>query len=127
MYRPLDHGFRDFKFWVRVAALGLLVAIATLSLAPHGADARAPAFGTGAHLLAYAGASLLLAVGAGRRQAWVNVSYLSAAAAVFELAQGLVPGRLPGLDNWVSSSSGAMLGAMAVTGASWLWAHHKLA
>lgn len=119
------HGHFDFRSLVRVAAVGCVVAIGVFSLLPRGAGSHPILEGNGAHLVAYGAASFLLAVGVGRRQAWVNVSFLSAAAAAFELAQSWIPGHLPGMDNWVASSSGAMLGALAVAGTSWLVAHHR--
>lgn len=119
------HEHFEFRSLVRVVAVGCVAAIGVLSLIPRGAGSHPILEGNATHLVAYAAASLLLAVGVGRRQAWVNVSYLSAAAAVFELAQGWIPGGRPGMDNWVAGSSGAMLGALAVAGTSWLIARHR--
>lgn len=108
MNRPFDS-----RGLLRGAALACVVALAVLSLVPG--DLRPHVFHDGnlEHLVAYAGTAFLLTLGFGRRTAWMNLSWLSAASAVFELLQIWIPGRTPSLDNWVASSTGAMIGTLA--------------
>lgn len=93
----------------QAAGVICLSAITILSVLP-GAD-RPHVFGSGnvEHLLAYAGgaffASFLPAL-----RGWRIVLLLSAASLAFEGLQIFIPGRSPGLDNWLASTLGAVVG-----------------
>lgn len=93
----------------QMAGVICLVIVAILSVLP-GAD-RPHVFGSGniEHMIAYAGAAFFASSLPGLR-GWRIVMLLSAASPVFEGLQILIPGRSPGLDNWIASSLGAVVG-----------------
>ncbi len=93
----------------QVAGVICLVGIAILSVLP-GAD-RPHVFGSGnvEHLLAYAGAAFFASFLPALR-GWRIVLLLSAASLAFEGLQIFIPGRSPGLDNWLASTLGAAIG-----------------
>ncbi|MBS1180308.1 MAG: VanZ family protein [Proteobacteria bacterium] len=93
----------------QVAGVMSLSAIAVLSILP-GAE-RPHVFGSGnvEHFLAYAGAAFF-ASSLPALRGWRIVLWLSAASLLFEGLQMFIPGRGPGLDNWIASSVGAATG-----------------
>jgi len=93
----------------QMAGVVCLSAILVLSVLP-GAD-RPHVFGSGnvEHLIAYAGAAFFASSLPGLR-GWRIVLLLSAASLAFEGLQMFIPGRSPGLDNWLASSLGAVIG-----------------
>lgn len=93
----------------QMAGVMSLAVTAVLSVLP-GAD-RPHVFGSGnvEHLLAYAGAAFF-ASSLPALRGWRIVLLLSAASLLFEGLQILIPGRGPGLDNWIASTFGAAVG-----------------
>lgn len=100
--------------WVAVAA------IAVLSLVPGEARPHTIESGQVEHLIAYAGTSLLLALGYLWRVRAVAIgAALTGYAAILEAMQILIPGRGPRLVDFAMSSLGVWL-AIALVGL-WLW------
>lgn len=63
------------------------------------------------HFVAYLGLSLVLTLGYGRRLTAAGlVLALTAAAALFEIAQNWVPDRAPSIVDFLVSASGALIG-----------------
>ena len=93
----------------QAAGVICLAVITILSVLP-GAD-RPHVFGSGnvEHLIAYAGGAFFASSLPGLR-GWRVVLLLSAASLIFEGLQMLIPGRSPGLDNWLASTLGAVVG-----------------
>lgn len=93
----------------QAAGIVCLTVITILSVLP-GAD-RPHVFGSGnvEHLLAYAGAAFF-ASSLPVFRGWRIVLLLSAASLAFEGMQILIPGRSPGVDNWLASTLGAVIG-----------------
>ncbi|WP_370675391.1 VanZ family protein [Pleomorphomonas sp. PLEO] len=93
----------------QAAGVICLATIAVLSVLP-GAD-RPHVFGSGnvEHLIAYAGAAFFASSLPGLR-GWRIVLVLSVASLTFEGLQMFIPGRSPGLDNWLASTLGALIG-----------------
>ena len=93
----------------QMAGILSLAVIVVLSVLP-GAD-RPHVFGSGnvEHLLAYAGAAFFASTLPALR-GWRIVLLLSTASLLFEGIQTLIPGRGPGLDNWIASTLGAIVG-----------------
>ncbi|MCM5559158.1 VanZ family protein [Pleomorphomonas sp. JP5] len=93
----------------QMAGVISFVVIAVLSVLP-GAD-RPHVFSSGnvEHVLAYAGAAFF-ASSLPTLRGWRVVLLLSAASLLFEGIQILIPGRGPGLDNWIASTLGAIVG-----------------
>ena len=93
----------------QAAGVICLTTIVVLSILP-GAD-RPHVFGSGnvEHLIAYAGGAFFASSLPGLR-GWRIVLLLSAASLTFEGLQILIPGRGPGLDNWLASTVGAVIG-----------------
>lgn len=93
----------------QAAGVICLAIIAILSVLPG--DDRPHVFGSGnvEHLLAYAGAAFF-ASSLPVLRGWRIVLLLSVAALLFEGVQVFIPGRGPGVDNWLASTVGAMVG-----------------
>ena len=93
----------------QVVGVICLTTIVVLSVLP-GAD-RPHVFASGnvEHLIAYAGAAFFASSLPGLR-GWRIVLLLSAASLAFEGLQVFIPGRSPGLDNWLASTIGAVIG-----------------
>ncbi|WP_036838786.1 VanZ family protein [Pleomorphomonas oryzae] len=93
----------------QVAGIICLAAIAVLSVLPGTDRPHVFASGNVEHLLAYAGAAFFASSLPGLR-GWRVVLLLSVASLAFEGLQILIPGRSPGLDNWLASTLGALIG-----------------
>ncbi|TBW37000.1 VanZ family protein [Siculibacillus lacustris] len=104
--------------WARRLAPFACTAIVVLSLLPGTYRPHTGASGNFEHVLAYAGTGLLLALGWAVARTWRGPVFLSAAAALLEVAQIWIPGRSAGLDNWAASTFGATLGV--VLAAAWV-------
>jgi VanZ family protein len=94
---------------LKLAAWSCLVVLGLLSLLPAAYVTRT---GYGAHLehfVAYLGtAGMFCLAYRSRRQAVMIAMGLAAAAALFELAQYVSPGRTPALGTWAVSTTGAL-------------------
>lgn len=93
----------------QAAGVICLTVVVVLSVLP-GAD-RPHVFGSGnvEHFIAYAGTAFF-ASSLPVMRGWRIVVWLSAASLLFEGLQMFIPGRSPGLDNWLASSIGAGVG-----------------
>lgn len=100
----------------RVAGLVSIAALVVLSFVPGTLRPHVFASGNSEHFAAYAATAFLLGLGGAPRTTAVFVSFLSAGAAFAELLQNWIPGRSPGFDNFVSSSMGALTGAVVAIG-----------
>ena len=91
----------------------LLTVIVALSVAPAADRPHTGAPGQLEHLVAYAGVAFLLTFGdpARRRMAWFAT--LVALSGALEIAQLFIPGRHAQVIDWLASSAGAGLGALA--------------
>jgi VanZ like family len=102
---------------VKLAALAGVVAIGVVSLVPGELRPHVLASGRIEHLAAYAGVGFLFGLayyGCFRRLLLLAAS-LAAYAGLLEIAQNFVPGRHPGLGDFLVSSAGAWTG-IAVAG-----------
>ncbi|WP_165498372.1 VanZ family protein [Siculibacillus lacustris] len=102
----------DLRASARVAGVGCVIAIVVFSLLPGHQRPDILHNGNLEHFAAYAGTAFLLVFGFTRRFAWAHISALSAASALFEILQIWIPGRHAGVDNWLASSAGAVVGAV---------------
>ncbi len=95
---------------IRVFVVCSWLALAVLSLVPGHLRPHTGMPGNAEHLVAYALA------GAASRLGWRKISsrYLllafSIASAFFEICQIWIPGRTAGIDNWMASTFGALIG-----------------
>jgi len=99
---------------LRSGACVALVGVAVLSLVPGEMRPHTPASGNMDHLAAYLVCGALVGLGIRRLNGWRMPLFLSALAACFEVAQLLIPGRNPGLDNWAASTAGAVIAALVL-------------
>lgn len=105
----LDAAVR-FTAAMRVVAVAAWTMLAVLSLLPGHQRPHTGLSGNLEHALAYGLTSVVTRLGfAHRRTRWQLVAF-SAAAAFFEVCQIWIPGRSPGIDNWLSSTVGALAG-----------------
>ena len=95
------------------AALASIAAVITLSIVPGSSRPHVLSSGDMEHFAAYLGTGLLIASGLPPLRRWRGPLVLIGLAALLEVAQIFVPGRSPGFGNWLSSSAGACLGALA--------------
>lgn len=92
-------------------AIVLWLVIVVLSLVPGDERPHTGFSGNMEHFVAYAGTAGITALGFRRLPPlWIALPFCIASA-LFELAQFYIPGRSPGLDNWLASSLGALAGA----------------
>jgi len=96
----------------RAAGFVSIAMLIVLSLVPGTLRPHVFASGNSEHFFAYAATAFFLGLGNAPRTTAVFVSFLSAGAAAAELLQTWIPGRSPGFDNFVSSSTGALIGAV---------------
>jgi VanZ family protein len=106
----------DLPPWLRrAAAIGAwmaLVVLALLSLLPKSEMVRTGAAGWFEHVIAYAGAMTLFAIGHGRRFGLARPALaLGAYAMALELAQHVAPGRSPQLRDALAGIAGSGLAA----------------
>ncbi|WP_230530889.1 VanZ family protein [Microvirga roseola] len=101
----------------RLATWTIIAAITVLSLAP-GSEMIPIGRGLTEHFLAYLVFAAAAALGYGRKLGYGTLVVIAVvAAALFEFAQGWVPGRAASVNDFAASSLGAFLG---VTIAVWL-------
>jgi VanZ family protein len=99
----------------RAIGLACVVVLVILSVLPAEDRPHTGVAGQNEHVIAYFGTAVFLALGFRTMRArMATVSLLVGLAAVLELIQRLVPGRHSQLIDWVASSSGAILGVLAV-------------
>ena len=90
-----------------------LLLLAVLSLLPAEEMVRTRLSGHIEHAMAYAATILLLRLGYGR-WGWLQpTAALVCYAGILELMQRFSPGRHPGVDDWIASSVGVVLGSAA--------------
>src|SRR5690348_12410931 len=97
---------------LRCAAWFCVALIAYLSLTPVQVRTAAPAGIE--HAVAYAGTALIMALAYASWRVWVICASLAAYSGLMELLQNFSPGRHPGLDGLLWSSSGAVLGGFVI-------------
>lgn len=101
---------RSVRHGLRAAAVSSWVVLAVLSLVPGTDRPHTGLGGNPEHLVAYGLAACVTGLAfAGRPRQLLGFSLASA---VFELCQIRIPGRMPGVDNWLASSAGACLGLL---------------
>jgi VanZ family protein len=109
---------------LRLAASLSVAAIIVLSVVPG--DQRPHLLQTAKleHLGAYfiVGAALVVSFAERRRYVPIGL-FLTVLAGVLELAQMLIPGRVPKVSDWVVSSMGAWAGIGAIVLAVWTYEH----
>jgi VanZ family protein len=92
-----------------------LIALVVLSLLPGDERPHTGAAGQAEHAVAYFGTAMFLAFAFQTMRGRVAIiSLLIGMAAVLEVFQRLIPGRHSQLIDWLASSSGAVLGVLAV-------------
>lgn len=95
----------------RTAPFFVLVVV-VLSTLPGTWRPHTMASGDLEHFVAYAGTAGALLLALGRRRLPVVVAALVGLAGALEIAQTWIPGRSVGIDNWLASSAGALIGAL---------------
>lgn len=105
---------------LRLATLGLALAIALLALHPALTVPDAPMAKGWTDLILHAGAFAVLTVAAGLawRPSWRMAALLAAGAILLELAQHLVPGREVQADDAAASVAGVAIGLAALRAAA---------
>lgn len=92
------------------ASVAAWVVLAVLSLVPGAERPHTGLPGNAEHAIAYALAALVTRLGFPKaRSAWIAAGFC-AMAGIFEICQTWIPGRGPGVGNWVASSIGAATG-----------------
>jgi VanZ family protein len=92
-----------------------ILLLAVLSLLPAEEMVRTRLSGHIEHAMAYAATTLLLRLGYGR-WGWLQpAAALVCYAGILEHMQHFSPGRHPGVDDWVASSIGVVLGSAAAS------------
>lgn len=96
----------------RFLALLCMVAVIVLSTLP-GVDRPHTGFsGNLEHFVAYLGTAFFVSGAFSRIRGAKTVLILSIASASFEIMQIYIPGRGPGVDNWMASTAGAIAGVL---------------
>ena len=95
----------------QVAGVICLITVVILSVLPGAERPHVLGSGNVEHLIAYTGTAFF-ASSLPVFRGWRIVALLSAASLVFEGLQMLIPGRGPGLDNWMASTVGAVAGLL---------------
>lgn len=101
---------------LQAISLGCCFALVLLSLVPGNDRPHTGYSGNIEHFIAYAGTALFTSAFLPPMRGWRTVLILSAASLLFELAQIYIPGRGPGIDNWLASSGGAVVGTVLAFG-----------
>jgi hypothetical protein len=96
-----------------LAGLGCVALVVWLSWIPREWEVRTGLAGQIEHVIAYAGTAGLLALGFGRGWAPRTGALLVLLAGVLEIGQIWIPGRTSQVIDFVASSGGAILGALA--------------
>ncbi len=99
---------------LRFAAVSSWTGIAVLSLVPGRDRPHTGASGNVEHVMAYVLAAAVTRLAFPHVQSRWQIIAFSAASAVFEICQIWIPGRSAGIDNWLASSSGAVVGVVLV-------------
>ncbi|TBW32429.1 hypothetical protein EYW49_22085 [Siculibacillus lacustris] len=102
----------ELRRWARVAGLGCLSAIGVFSSVPSLVHQNLALNGSLELFVAYTVTTFFLIFGFTRRFAWAYITALSAASFLFEFLQIWIPGSHPCIDGWLSSSAGAVAGAI---------------
>ncbi|MFG1224515.1 VanZ family protein [Xanthobacter autotrophicus DSM 597] len=97
----------------KVLAIVFCLVITVLSLLPGQERPHTGFSGNIEHVVAYAGTVGVTAYAFLSPGIAVLTLGFSAASAVFEICQLFIPGRSSGLDNWIASTLGALVGATA--------------
>ena len=106
---------------LRPVAWGCVVLLAVLSLLPAEEMVRTSLGGHMEHATAYAGTALLIGLSYPAHR-WKRIAAgLVAYAGVLELLQNFSPGRHPAILDWLSSSTGALIGLAFVHMADEVW------
>jgi VanZ family protein len=106
---------------IRIGAWGCVVLIAVLSLLPAQEMVRTSLGGHIEHATAYAGTAALLRLS---YPAWKwprMAAALSTYAGLLEILQNFSPGRHPAILDWLSSSTGALLGLALIRIGNEIW------
>jgi VanZ family protein len=107
---------------LQAISVGCCVALVILSIVPGNDRPHTGYSGNIEHFIAYAGTALFTSTFLPPMRGWRTVLILSAASLSFEIAQIYIPGRGPGIDNWLASTAGAVVGTVFAFGlASRLW------
>ena len=118
-YRAKISGLLIKRLFALRAAGWLCVGVtAYLSLIPQDMEVRTGLLPGLEHSVAYAGTAGLLVVGYPRQAVWLIVGSLSAYSGLMEVLQSFSPGRHPGIDGMLWSSSGAVVGGYIVSSLS---------
>ena len=102
----------DWRPPTRLFAVVAMVALVILSTVPGEMRPHVAASGNFEHFIAYAGTAFLVEMGLVSLKGWKTPALLSLASAVFEMLQIWIPNRRAGIDNWATSSAGALVGTM---------------
>ena len=97
----------------RVAAIIGIVAVVVISLVPGNERPHTGMSGNAEHFIAYGMVAGALGLGFVRLPIWLGPLGLSLFSGFAEICQIWIPGRSPGVDNWVESTFGAVAGAAA--------------
>lgn len=98
----------------RYLAVGTWIAIVVLSVLPGSLRPHTGFSGDWEHVAAYTGAAALTVIAFRRIPAALIIASFSAASALFEFTQLMIPGRGTLVSNWAASTLGALLGALIV-------------
>ncbi len=93
----------------RATGLICLATVVVLSVLPGAERPHILASGNTEHFIAYAGTAFF-ASSLPRLDGWRTLLLLSSASLAFEGVQLFIPGRSAGLDNWLASTTGALVG-----------------
>ena len=97
---------------VRFAAVCCWFTLTVLSLLPGQLRPHTLSSGNLEHMSAYCVAAFLTRVGFAKLDSRRQVAAFSVLAAAFEICQLWIPGRHSGLDNWATSTIGAIVGTI---------------
>jgi VanZ family protein len=110
-----------FRKILRLAAWSAVVTITVLSLVPGPLRPHTGAPGYLEHVAAYCITAALFTLSYPRCNKIVIIVSLSFCAAVLEIGQLYVPGRVTAVPDWIAGSFGALIGTVASTFILRLW------
>jgi len=118
------HSASSFRV-LRLGAWGCVILIAVLSLLPAQEMVRTNLGGHIEHATAYAGTAALLRLGYPAWRWQRMAATLPTYGGLLEILQNFSPGRHPAVLDWVSSSTGALLGlaVIHIGNEIWSWRH----